>query len=501
MNVILSIDQSTQSTKLIFFDEELKVLHMNSMNHEQKCFKPGWYEHNPIEIMNNLYTLMNEGLKSLKEKHKDVTITCIGITNQRETVIIWDKITGKPLYNAIVWLDTRVEDTVSEFSKKYNNDDFQKKTGTYFNTYFSAFKILWLIQNNPEIKKKVDDGTVVIGNINTWIIYNLTKGNCYTDVTNASRTLLMDINTLTWDENLCKMFGITNMSVLPEIKHNTFNFGSVKSEQVPDYANIPITGCIGDQQSACIGQAIYDEGEAKCTYGTGVFLLINTGNKVVYSSCGLITTVCYKLNENDKAKYALEGSIGTAGSGVSWLLKNNLISHPSETSYIMENCENTGGVVFVPAFSGLYAPRWRSDARACITGMTFNTGKEHIVRSLLEGIVFQLNEIVGSLISDMGIEMLHVLRCDGGMTKNKAFMQFNSDIINTRIEVSTHAEVTALGAAVLAGLGKKIWNDLDSVKLLIRNSDFTFNSKMDEKNRKKKITEWNKAVERSLLQM
>ncbi|ANQ10187.1 Glycerol kinase [Plasmodium coatneyi] len=501
MNVILSIDQSTQSTKLIFFDEELNVLHTNSLNHEQKCFKPGWYEHDPVEIINNLYTLMNDGLKALKEKHKEVVIKCIGITNQRETVIIWDKLTGKPLYNAIVWLDTRVEDIVAEFSKKYNNDYFQKKTGTYFNTYFSAFKILWLIQNNAEIKKKVEDGSAIIGNINTWLIYNLTNGNSYTDVTNASRTLLMNIKTLEWDEELCKMFGITNMSVLPEIKCNTFHFGSVKCEQVPDYAGVPITGCIGDQQSACIGQAIFDEGEAKCTYGTGVFLLINTGYKVVYSSCGLITTVCYKFNENDQAKYALEGSIGTAGSGVSWLVKNNLISHPSEASYIMENCEDTGGVVFVPAFSGLYAPRWRSDARACITGMTFNTERKHIVRSLLEGIVFQLNEIVYSLLSDMGIEMLHVLRCDGGMTKNKAFMQFNSDIINTKIEVSKYSEVTAVGAAVLAGLGVKIWKDLDSVKSLIRNSDSTFNAKMDEKNRKKKISEWDKAVERSLLQM
>ncbi|SCP05259.1 glycerol kinase, putative [Plasmodium ovale] len=499
MNVILSIDQSTQSTKLVFFDEELNVLHMNNLNHEQKCFKPGWYEHDPVEIMENLYKLMNEGISVLKEKYTKVVVKCIGITNQRETVIIWDKLTGKPLYNAIVWLDTRVEDAVMEFSKKYNNDYFQKKTGTYFNTYFSAFKILWLIQNNEDIKKKIEEGTAVIGNINTWLIYNLTKGNCYTDVTNASRTLLMDINTLQWDEELCRMFGITNMSVLPEIRSNCSDFGLVKSEKIPEYLNVPITGCIGDQQSACIGQAIFDEGEAKCTYGTGVFLLINTGHKVVYSSCGLITTVCYKFNEDDKPKYALEGSIGTAGSGVSWLIKNNLISDPSEASVIMETCDDTGGVIFVPAFSGLYAPRWRSDARATVSGMTFNTGRKQIVRSLLEGIVFQLNEIVHSLTSDIGIEMLHILRCDGGMTKNKAFMQFNADIINTKIEVSKYKEVTALGAAVLAGLGVKIWKDLNSVKSLLRNNDCTFNSKMEDKKRKRKIADWNKAVERSLL--
>ncbi|KYN97284.1 glycerol kinase [Plasmodium gaboni] len=501
MNVILSIDQSTQSTKVFFYDEELNIVHSNNLNHEQKCLKPGWYEHDPIEIMNNLYDLMNEGIKVLKDKYTSVIIKCIGITNQRETVIIWDRITGKPLYNAIVWLDTRVEELVTEFSEKYNNNDIQKKTGTHFNTYFSAFKILWLIQNKPEIKQKIDDGTAVIGNINTWLIFNLTKGNCYTDVTNASRTLLMDINTLQWDEKMCKIFNITNMSVLPEIKSNCSNFGLVKSERVPDYLNIPITGCIGDQQSACIGQAIFDEGEAKCTYGTGVFLLINTGEKVVYSTCGLITTVCYKFNDNDKPKYALEGSIGTAGSGVSWLLKNKLIDDPSEASDIMEKCENTTGVIFVPAFSGLYAPRWRSDARASIYGMTFNTERSHIVRALLEGIAFQLNEIVDSLTSDMGIEMLHVLRCDGGMTKNKPFMQFNSDIINTKIEVSKYKEVTSLGAAVLAGLEVKIWDSLDSVKSLLRRSDAVFHSKMDDKNRKKKTYEWNKAVERTLIQL
>ncbi|SBT79907.1 glycerol kinase, putative [Plasmodium malariae] len=499
MNIILSIDQSTQSTKLVFFNEELNVLHMNQLCHQQKCLKPGWYEHDPMEIIENVYKLMNEGLKVLKEKHKDVVVKCIGITNQRETFIIWDKYTGKPLHNALVWLDTRAEDMVVEFSRKYDNDYYQRKTGTYFNTYFSAFKILWLIQNNAEVKQKVDNGTVIIGNINTWLIYNLTKGKIYTDVTNASRTFLMDINTLQWDEKLCKMFGITNMSVLPEIKSNCFDFGLIKSEKVPDYLNVPITGCIGDQQSACIGQAIFNEGEAKCTYGTGVFLLINTGDKVVYSSCGLITTVCYKLNPDDKACYALEGSIGSAGAGVSWLVENNLISHPSEASDIMENCEDTGGVIFVPAFGGLYAPRWRPDARASISGMTFNTGRKHIVRSLLEGIVFQLNEIICSLISDMGIEMLHVLRCDGGMTKNKAFMQFNSDIINTKIEVPKYEEVTALGAAVLAGLGAKIWKDIDSVKRLLKNSELTFNCTMDKRKRGKKLLEWNQAVERSLL--
>lgn len=501
MNIILSIDQSTQSTKLVFFDEELNVLHMNNLPHEQKCFKPGWYEHDPMEIMDNLYKLMNEGVNVLKEKYKNIVIKCIGITNQRETVIIWDKLTGKPLYNAIVWLDTRVEDMVSEFSEKFNNDEFQKKTGTYFNTYFSAFKILWLIQNDENIKQKVADGTAMIGNINTWLIYNLTKGKCYTDVTNASRTLLMDINTLQWDGQLCRLFGITNMNSLPEIKSNCSNFGLIENELTPDYKGVPISGCIGDQQSACIGQAIFDEGEAKCTYGTGVFLLINTGNKIVYSSCGLITTVCYKFNDDDKPNYALEGSIGTAGSGVSWLIKNNLISDPSETNDIMEKCEDTSGVIFVPAFSGLYAPRWRPDARASICGMTFNTDRNQIVRSLLEGIVFQLNEIVYSLTSDMGIEMLHVLRCDGGMTKNKAFMQFNSDIINTKIEVSKYKEVTALGAAVLAGLGVKIWKDLDSVKRLLRTSDSVFYCKMEDKKRKKKIMEWNKAVEKTLLHM
>ncbi|KEG05080.1 glycerol kinase, putative [Plasmodium vinckei vinckei] len=500
MNVILSIDQSTQSTKLIFFDEELKVLHMNSLNHEQKCSKPGWYEHDPEEIIENLYKLMNEGMSVLKEKYKQVVIKCIGITNQRETVIIWDKETGKPLYNAIVWLDTRVEKLVTEFSKKYNNDYFQKKTGTYFNTYFSAFKILWLIKNNKTIKDKVKNGTAMIGNINTWLIYNLTKGNCYTDVTNASRTLLMDIKTLQWDPEMCKMFGISNMSSLPEIKSNCYNFGSVKSEKVPEYLNVPISGCIGDQQSACIGQAIFDEGEAKCTYGTGVFLLVNTGKKIVYSSCGLITTVCYKFNDDDKPNYALEGSIGTAGSGVSWLENVNLVKNTSEVSEIMENCKDTEGVVFVPAFGGLFAPRWRSDARACISGMSFNTSRAHIVRALLEGIVFQLSEIVNSLTSDMNIEMIHLLRCDGGMTKNKAFMQFNADILNTQIEVSKYEEVTALGAAVLAGLGIKLWKDLDSVKSLIRNKECTFNSNMDSKSRSKKMKEWNKAVNKELLE-
>ncbi|VWU52084.1 glycerol kinase [Hepatocystis sp. ex Piliocolobus tephrosceles] len=499
MNILLSIDQSTQCTKVVFIDEQLNVLHLDSLPHEQKCEKPGWYEHDPMEILNNLYKLMNNGFCVLKKKYTDFVIKGIGITNQRETVIIWDKDTGKPLYNGIVWLDTRTEKLVTEFSEKYNNEIIHKKTGTGFNTYFSAFKILWLIKKNEFIKKKIEDGTAAIGNINTWLVYNLTKGNLYTDVTNASRTLLMNINTLQYDEELCKMFGINNLNVLPKILNNIDDYGVVKCDELSDYANIPITSCIGDQQSACIGQAIFGEGEAKCTYGTGVFLLINTGHKLVHSSCGLISTVCYKLSNGNEANYALEGSIGTAGSGVSWLLKNKLLSDTKEANEIMENCKDTGGVVFVPAFSGLYAPRWRSDARANIFGMTFNTESKHIVRSLLEGIVFQLNEIVYSLLCDIGIEMLPLLRCDGGMTINNAFMQFNADILNTNIEVSKHAEVTALGAGVLAGLGVKVWKDLDTVKDLIRSKQLSFKSNMEKKIRQKKILEWNKAVERSLV--
>lgn len=498
MELILAIDQSTQSTKIIFFDTNLKPVHMGQAFHDQKCEKPGWYEHDPNEILEQLYKLMNDGIKAVKEKHPDAVLKCIGITNQRETVVVWNKATGKPLYNAIVWLDTRTEDLVKEFSEKYNNDEFQKLTGTFINSYFSAVKVLWMMQNDDNIKKQILSGEALIGNINTWLIYNLTKGNHYTDVTNASRTMLMNITTLEWDKKLCKMFGMTNMNILPQIKSNCGDFGVVKNELVPDFLNVPITGCAGDQQSACIGQGIFSEGETKCTYGTGAFLLINTGHKIVYSSCGLLTTVCYKIREQDPPCYALEGSIGTAGAGVSWLKKNGFIKDPSETNEIMESTTDAGGVVFVPAFSGLYAPRWRTEARATIQGMTFNTERKHIVRALLEGIVFQLNEIIESLLSDAEMEMLPVLRCDGGMTKNKGFMQFNSDIINTHIEISAYSELTALGAAVLAGLGANIWKNVNEVKDIIRKYDKVYTCQMEKKVRKKKIAEWNDAVERIL---
>lgn len=498
MEVILSIDQSTQSNKIVFFNTQLEPLYFSTSFHEQKCEKPGWYEHDPEEILEKIITLMNEGLAKLKEQYSNIIVTCIGISNQRETVVIWDKKTGKPLYNAIVWLDTRCESLVNEFSEKYNNEIFQQKTGACFNTYFSAFKILWLIQNNEEIKEKLSKGEALIGNINTWLIYHLTNGCHYTDVTNASRTLLMDIKTLQWSEELCAMFGITNMSVLPEIKSNCSNFGVVKHNKLHEYLNVPITGCAGDQHAACVGQGIFDEGEAKCTYGTGAFLLVNTGTKIVYSSCGLLTTVCYKIREHDKAYYALEGSIGTAGSGVSWLVKNNFIKDCEETNEIMDKYKDTGGVVFVPAFSGLFAPRWRSDARACIYGMTFNSDKNHIVRALLEGIVFQLYEIIDSLLLDLDLEILPVLRCDGGMTKNKSFMQFNSDIIRTKIEVSTYKELTLVGAAVLAGIGSNIWKDLDQIKRVIKKSDTVYYSIMEKKERIHKIGEWTQAVEKTL---
>lgn len=498
MDLILSIDQSTQSTKIIFFDTNLKPVHSGQAFHDQKCCKPGWYEHDPMEILDQLYKLMNDGIKVIRETHKDASVKCIGITNQRETVVVWNKATGKPLYNAIVWLDTRTDDLVKEFTEKCNNDEIQKKTGTFINSYFSALKVLWLMQNDDNIKKQILSGEALIGNINTWLIYNLTDGKHYTDVTNASRTLFMDIKTLKWDEQLCRMFGLTNMSVLPEIKSNCSDFGVVKNKLLPDFLNVPITGCAGDQQSACVGQGIFDEGETKCTYGTGAFLLINTGNKLVYSSCGLLTTVCYKIRDEDEPFYALEGSIGTAGAGVSWLTKNGFIKDPQETNEIMDTCHDTGGVVFVPAFSGLYAPRWRTETRACIQGMTFNTEVKHIVRALLEGIVFQLNEIIESLMTDVNIEMLPVLRCDGGMTKNKSFMQFNSDIINTHIEVSAYNELTALGAAVLAGIGANIWKDLTDIKSCIRKYNDAYSCKMEKKVRMKKIAQWNDAVERAL---
>ncbi|CAN7982476.1 unnamed protein product [Ixodes hexagonus] len=420
-----------------------------------------------MEILNSVHECIENTVEKLKDLEIDPQdVKAIGVSNQRETTIVWDKFTGKPLYNAIVWLDNRTVDTVERLLDKtpgHDKEYLKKKCGLPLSTYFSAVKLVWLLENIPEVKQAVDEDRCMFGTVDTWLLYNLTggtKGGVHiTDVTNASRTMLMDIETLEWDKYLCNFFGVP-MSVLPSIRSSSEIYGMLCDGPLAD---VPISGCLGDQNAALVGQLCFSIGQAKCTYGTGCFLLCNTGLEIVQSKHGLLTTVAYKLGPNRPVQYALEGSVAIAGAAVRWLRDNlSVINNSWEVEKLAKTVNSCHGVYFVPAFSGLYAPYWQSDARGIICGLTQFTTKAHIARATLEAVCFQVREILDAMDRDTGVALKQLL-VDGGMAVNELLMQLQADLVGISVMRPQMSETTALGAAIAAGAAEKIdvWS-LDS---------------------------------------
>ncbi len=502
---VAAIDQGTTSTRFIIFDHSGNVVSTAQKEHRQIYPKPGWVEHDPLEIWNNTLDVMESaferGLKSAHLQHAD--IAAIGITNQRETTIVWDRNTGKPVYNAIVWQDTRTDVICAKLAKGRGQDRFRRKTGLPLATYFSGPKIKWILDHVEGAKDKAKRGDLLFGTVDTWLIWNLTRREVHvTDVTNAARTMLMNLKSLDWDEEILKAMGIPR-AMLPEIRSSSEVYGHVKARysrprmggMTPPLQRIPITGDLGDQQAALFGQTCFKAGEAKNTYGTGCFMLMNTGEKPVLSKAGLLTTLGYKIG-NRKAVYALEGSIAIAGALVQWLRDNlGLIQSSAEVEALAKSVDDNGGIYFVPAFSGLYAPYWKSDARGVIVGMTRYVNKGHIARAALEATAFQTREVLDAMEKDSGVT-LSALKVDGGMVFNELLMQFQSDILNVPVVRPKVAETTSLGAAYAAGLAVGFWKDFDELKINW-GRDQEWKPAMDSKQRKKLYSGWKKAVTRT----
>ncbi|XP_012348994.1 glycerol kinase isoform X1 [Apis florea] len=493
-----AIDEGTSSARFLVFDVlHRKVLASHQIEIKQKYPQEGWVEQDPKEILEAVI----ECIKKTIEKLKDINITvsdikAIGITNQRETTLMWDKNTGEPLHNAIVWLDMRttttLEDILDSVPNKTRNKNYLKPLcGLPMSPYFSALKIRWLIDNIPRVKHAIDEERCAFGTIDTWLIWNLTKGQLHiTDVSNASRTMLMNIESLKWDPLLCRFFGIPQ-HILPEIRSSAEIYATISNPEV--LAGVPIAGCVGDQQGALLGQLCLKPGQAKATYGTGCFLLYNTGSIKVDSTQGLITTIAYKIGKNS-ATYALEGSVAVAGAALSWLRDNiQLFNNITQSQDMAEHVRSSGDVYFVPAFSGLYAPYWQQDARGVICGITEDTQQYHIVRAALEAVCFQTRDILEAMVKDSGTK-LTTLQVDGGMTVNNLLMQLQADLTGISVVRPNMVETTALGAAILAGVGVGLIdvNDVDASQVT------KFSPSIGEDERDLRYSKWKMAVERSM---
>jgi glycerol kinase len=488
-----AIDQGTTSSRFIIFDRMGRIVSSAQKEHEQIYPKPGWVEHDPAEIRRRVEEVVAEAMQAKGLAPSD--LAAIGITNQRETTVLWSKSTGKPVYNAIVWQDTRVADAVSEFASHGGQDRYRAKTGLPLSTYFSGLKIRWILDEVPGARKAADSGDLLFGNIDTFIIWNLTGGINggvhVTDVTNASRTQLMNLDTLDWDEEILRDFDIPR-AILPRIASSSEVYGHAALDAVQ---GVPIAGDLGDQQAALFGQACFKPGEAKNTYGTGCFMLMNTGEKRVPSTCGLLTTLAYKMGDKP-AVFALEGSVAITGALVQWLRDNlNLIENSSDIEKLALTVSDNGGVYFVPAFSGLYAPYWKDNARGVIAGLTRYVNKGHIARAVLEATAFQVREIVDAMQQDSGI-VLDNLRVDGGMVVNQILMQFQADILGRPVICPMVRETTALGAAYAAGLAVGFYKDTGE---LVSNwaEDHRWEPAMDEAERERLFRHWKKAVART----
>src|SRR5712691_6170390 len=455
-----ALDQGTTSTRFMIFDHSGSVVGVDQKEHEQIFPRPGWVEHDPKEIWTRSEEVIAGALTTAGISAGD--LAAVGITNQRETAVVWDRNTGEPVYNALVWQDTRQQDIVDQLSADGGQDRFRAKTGLPLATYFSGTKVRWILDNVEGARARAEAGDLAFGNIDTWCIWNLTGGTSggvhVTDVSNASRTMLMNLQTLEWDDELCSAIKVPR-SMLPEIRSSSEVYGQATGT----LAGIAVAGDLGDQQAATFGQAAYDVGDAKNTYGTGNFMLLNTGTEVVPSKSGLLTTLCYKLG-SQPAVYALEGSIAITGALVQWLRDNlGLIQISSDIEALANTVEDNGGIYFVPAFSGLFAPYWKNSARGAIVGMTRYVNKGHIARAALEATAYQTREVLDAMEKDSGVK-LTALKVDGGMVYNDTLMQFQSDILGVPVIRPRVAETTALGAAYAAGLATGYWRNLEELR-------------------------------------
>jgi len=484
---VASIDQGTTSTRCILFDHAGDIVAVDQKEHRQIYPKPGWVEHDALEIWENTQEVMRGALQKAECSISDVA--AIGITNQRETTLVWEKATGRPVYNAIVWQDTRTDAICNELAKEGGQDRFRPTTGLPLTTYFSGPKIQWILKNVPGAWERANKGELLFGNMDTWLIWNLT-GAHVTDVSNASRTLLMDLKTLDWDEEILGVLGIPR-AMLPDIRSSSEIYGQAKGV----LGGTPVSGDLGDQQAALFGQTCYSPGEAKNTYGTGCFMLLNTGEKPIPSENGLLTTLGYKIGDGP-AIYCLEGSIAITGALVQWLRDNlGLIEKSADVESLARTVEDNGGIYFVPAFSGLFAPYWRSDARGAIVGMTRYVNKGHIARAALEASAYQTREVLEAMEADSGVS-LTALKVDGGMVFNDLLMQFQSDILDVPVIRPKVAETTALGAAYAAGLAVGFWQDFDELRANW-GVDHEWQPQMEADTRDNLYSGWKKAVTRT----
>ena len=489
-----AIDQGTTSTRFIVFDRSGQVAAVAQKEHEQIYPQPGWVEHNPEEIWQNTREVIWEAMARGRFQASD--LVAVGITNQRETTVVWNRKTGKPVANAVVWQDTRVADYVSELAKACGQDCFRSRTGLPLTTYFSGLKIRWILEHVKGAREQAEAGDVIFGNIDTFLIWKLT-GGCLsgvhiTDVTNASRTQLMNLETLSWDKEILNVFGIPE-AMLPRIHSSSETYGLAKERSIQDVA---IAGILGDQQAALVGQACFEPGEAKNTYGTGCFLLMNTGTRKIDSTAGLLTTVGYKFGDQEP-HYALEGSIAITGALVQWVRDNlGLIEKSSDIESLARTVKENGGVYFVPAFSGLYAPYWKDSARGVITGLTRYANKGHIARAALEATAFQTRDVLEAMEKDSGTK-LDALRVDGGMVANDLLMQFQADILDRPVvRPVTKDATTALGAAYAAGLAVGYFKDLSDLRANWA-ADRTWTPNLKNGKREEMYNLWKRAVTRS----
>ncbi len=491
---VLAIDQGTTSSRAIVFDHQGQVVSVGQLEHEQIFPRPGWVEHDAAEIWNNVREVI--GLALAKADITRHHVKAVGITNQRETTVVWNKTTGVPICNAIVWQDTRTQAIVDRLAEDGGVGRFSAKVGLPLATYFAGTKLVWILENVDGARAAAEAGELLFGTTDTWVLWNLTGGPDggvhATDVTNASRTLFMDLATCQWDDEILAVFDVPR-SMLPEIRSSSEVYGVIEDSSL--LREVPVAGILGDQQAATFGQAAFEAGESKNTYGTGNFLIFNTGEKIVHSGNGLLTTLGYRLGDG-KPHYALEGSIAVTGSLIQWLRDNlGLIRHSSDIEPLADSVDDNGGVYIVPAFSGLFAPYWRPDARGVIVGLTRFVNKGHIARAALESAAFQTAEVIEAVNADSGVP-LRELRVDGGMVVDDTLMQFQADILGVPVVRPAVIETTALGAAYAAGLAVGFWSDLGELTANWR-EDRRWEPQIDDAERARRMRLWKKAVTRT----
>ena len=487
-----ALDQGTTSTRFMIFDHSGQVVAVDQKEHEQIYPKPGWVEHDAMEIWTRCQEVIKGALDKKNLKASD--LAAVGVTNQRETTVVWERSTGKPVHNAIVWQDTRTDKICNDLAADGGQDRFRPKTGLPLATYFSGPKVKWMLDNVDGMRSRAENGELAFGNIDTWCIWNLTGGPNggahVTDVSNASRTLMMNLETLDWDDEILDLMTIPR-AMLPEVRASSEEYGKA----VGDLEGIPVAGDLGDQQAALFGQTCFSVGEAKNTYGTGNFLLLNTGNEPIQSKSGLLTTLGYKIGDQP-AVYVLEGAIAITGALVQWLRDNlGMIKESAEIEELAKTVEDNGGIYFVPAFSGLFAPYWKGDARGVIAGLTRYVNKGHIARAALEATAWQTKEVVEAMNQDSGVDLTS-LKVDGGMVYNELLMQFQADVLDVPVIRPTVAETTSLGAAYAAGLAVGFWSEVEDLRANW-GKDKQWEPQMDSAEVDKEYRFWKKAVTRT----